>query len=87
MITYRHAEGVFSAPLHDGLMLLNLQAKVFHELDTVGAHVWEKLAEPLSVAQLVERLAHEYHADASTVEADLEVFVRALSDRGLLVAA
>lgn len=53
-------------------------------LEGTGAAVWDRLAEPTVVDELVTDLASTYDAPVDTVRADVEEFLSALDTAGLL---
>jgi hypothetical protein len=53
----------------------------------VGTRVWELLAAPHTLAQLVSTICAEYEVDAATCESDVRRFLGDLIDNGLAVRA
>ena len=53
-------------------------------LNEVGAFLWQKLTTDCTVADLVEALLGEYDVTAEIATADVERFVAALREKGLL---
>jgi hypothetical protein len=58
----------------------------FGLVDT-GALVWDRIDGTASLDDIVASLAEEFAADTAQVRADVEEFIGALGDAGLLVSA
>ena len=68
----------------DDAVLLQLDRQRYHGLDRVGARIWDLLAEPVGVDELVAELAARYDADDATLRADLERFLGEMEREGLV---
>lgn len=56
-----------------------------HQLDEVAAFVWDRLAEPRTLEDLVGEICGEFEVDPGRAEADLRAFAECLEEKGLLV--
>jgi hypothetical protein len=70
-----------------GLMFLNLNTEEYFGLDEVGTSMYEALLATGSVDAAADRLRGEYDVDRDRLQADLQKFVAALFERGLIVHA
>jgi hypothetical protein len=68
----------------DAVLLLPTTRREPVTLTGTGPEVWELLAHPASVADLVRDLAHGYATDSRTVEGDLVELLERLSALGAL---
>ncbi|MGA2410630.1 MAG: PqqD family peptide modification chaperone [Candidatus Binataceae bacterium] len=64
--------------------ILNLKSGTYYGLDTVGAFIWNKLAEPQPVSAIAAAIIDQYEVDRERCEADLLVLLKQLDDRGLI---
>ena len=55
-------------------------------LEGTGAAVWDRLAEPMMLDELVTELAGTYETEPDTVRADVDEFLSALEAAGLLAS-
>ena len=53
-------------------------------LDEVGEFVWEQLEETADLAAVVQRVTEEFDVSLEVAAADLDEFVAALTDAGLV---
>ncbi len=75
---------VVGCNLGEGSALLNLRTNIYYSLNAVGAYVWDAVAEPVSFANLVERVCKQYGAPSEVVAGDLAKLVRQLDAAGLV---
>lgn len=82
--TLRRIDGLLSAVVGEELMMMDVTQGKYFNLNSVGARIWELLAEPISLEALVTDLTAEYDADQDTVRQEVEKFLTDLRQRGLL---
>jgi len=66
-------------------VMMSIPRGKYFALGGTAQRIWECLAEPLTVRQIVDRLAAEYDIDAAECEAEVIAFVRELAENGLAV--
>lgn len=71
----------------DGAVLLDLEKGKYFSLNTVGMEIWKKVEEKASRRQILDHLRTIFQAPEDQLEEDLELFVRALSEKGLIHVA
>ena len=64
--------------------IVNLKNGVYYGLDPVGARIWNLMREPVTFAQILDSLLHDYEIDRLTLESDLRLFVNQLAEQGLV---
>lgn len=79
------APGVLSRRTLDGVLVLAPGITNAVHLSVPGDAIWELLAEPLEVAEMVEVLADHFAVPADTIRAVLQPMLAALLDCGALV--
>lgn len=76
-----------STELEGEAVILGLADGVYYGLDGVGAHVWELLREPRSVAELRDAVTAAFEVDPATAERDLLALLGELAARRLVEPA
>lgn len=76
--------GVVEAQFDEVRVLLNAELE-YLGLDTVGQRVWDLLAEPSDLDELVAMLTAEYDVSAEQCRTDVARFLEALEEHGLVV--
>ena len=69
-----------------GGVLLRLDTGAYHGLNEIGCLIWSMVGDGASVDELVAGLKQEVEGAPTELRRDVEAFVSALVDRGLLVA-
>jgi hypothetical protein len=65
------------AELNRELVIFHIKRGAYFSLDEIGADIWRRIEQPLTVAALCEALVNEYTADRATIEGDvLALFAR-----------
>ena len=54
------------------------------KLNDTGRVIWDMLSEGCERADIVKRICDEYEADAATVEADVDAFIKTLQGANIL---
>ena len=63
-----HDPKIISAPMDDELVMFNLERGMYYGLDDIASHIWQRLAEPISVTDLSEELLKEFDIDRETCQ-------------------
>ncbi len=71
-------------PLADGLVLMSVDQGRYFNLDAIGRDVWQRLDQPCSLAELVDRLAADYDAPPETIALDVRVWLTRMADVGII---
>jgi len=71
--------------LDEDTIVVDPRRREVHLLNETAARVWELLASPHSLEELVTTLAEEYDAPADEVRASTEDLVRDLGEKGVFV--
>ncbi len=81
---FRRSTDASAATVDDLVVLLNIDAGKYHGLNAVGSLVWDRLAEPRSIQQLVADLTRRFEVDLDTADAATRAFLSDLAQRGLV---
>lgn len=65
-------------------VILAVDSKVLRGLNAVGSRVWELIDGRRDVEQIVDVLVGEFAVERERARADVEFFLHALADRGLV---
>lgn len=76
-----------SADLGSETMLMSSETGKYYSLDTVGAEIWRRLVEPVSIRALCRSLATIYHGDADQIERDVIALLKKMLEQGLIEVA
>ena len=66
-------------------VMMSIARGKYFAVDGTGQHIWECLAEPISIGQIVERLLDQYEVDRKQCEAEVMSFVGEMMENGLAV--
>lgn len=67
-------------------VILGMTDGVYYGLDAVGARVWELLAQPCTVAAIVDQIETEFDAPRTRIEGDVLALLEELAARRLVRA-
>ena len=81
----RVADGVIFKQVGDELVLLDFERGIYYGLDTIGARIWQVIADEKPVGEVVTELLEEYDVDRATLENDITRLLDELREKGLLV--
>jgi Coenzyme PQQ synthesis protein D (PqqD) len=73
-----------SSELAGEVVILNLNAGVYHGLDATGSRVWQLIQQPRKVCEVRDLLVSEYAVEADRCERDLLELLEDLAHHGLL---
>jgi len=86
-VVLRRTDDHVRAPLDEWLVMMDIDAGKYYLLDGVAAFVWERLAAPTAVSDLVAALCSRYDITAARCEADVLPFLTQLHEKGLVQQA
>ena len=62
---------VMASPVDNELVMMDLMRGMYYGLDATGADIWERLAQPVRVADLCAQLVQDYEVEQAVCEADV----------------
>lgn len=77
-------EAALCSALDDDLIMIDVANGKYLTVDTVGAAIWQLIARPITITDLVERLADRYAASREQIHDDVLAFLDDLATRGLV---
>lgn len=78
---------VIASPVDHELVMMDLERGMYYALNAVGADIWERLAQPIAVADLCSQLMQKYEVDRETCQADVLAVLNEMAANGLLAKA
>lgn len=79
------AHDVHARPFDGELVVLDLKSNAYFGLDEIGARIWSEFAQGFDLETTVLRLAEEFDAPRSEIDADVRELAAKLVEAGLLV--
>jgi len=79
-------KNVISANVDQDIILFNEEAGYYYATSDVGASIWEALATPMAIQELIDRLTDEYDVDRDVCRLETEHFLERLQKAGLVEA-
>jgi hypothetical protein len=79
------AHDVHARPFDGELVILDLKSNAYFGLDEIGARIWSEFAQGHDLETTVLRLAEEFDAPRSEIDADVRELAEKLVEAGLLV--
>ncbi len=78
------SEGLITASMDGETLMLDAETGVYYGLDPVGARIWEYLASPVTIPDLVRRLEEHYEVETERCIRDVGNLIEQLSVRKLV---
>lgn len=76
-----------AADIDGDLVMMSIEQGEYFGITGVGSRVWELLATPITVADIVRVICAEYAVDEARCQDDMQTFVEELIRLGLVSAA
>ncbi len=72
-----------TANIDSDLVMMNIEQGEYYGITGVGSRIWELLATPATVADIVRVICTEYDVEEAQCQADTQAFVEELIKLGL----
>ena len=72
-----------AAEIDGDLVMMNIGQGEYYGITGVGSRIWELLATPITVADIVRVICTEYDVEEAQCQADTQAFVEELIKLGL----
>lgn len=82
--TVARSDALVSAPLGEELAMMDVDSGSYYLLDDIGTFIWEALAAPILVSDVLAQVRAEYDVTPERCEADVLGLLESLHDKGLL---
>lgn len=70
--------------LGDETVILHLGSGTYFGLDSVGARIWELMAEGKSLVEIIDVMLDEYHVSREDLERDITALIKDLIAKDLI---
>lgn len=68
----------------DEMVLLGLEDGIYYGLNPVGAFIWEKIKEPMTIQEVRDAILEEFDVGKEECEQDLMELLHELAEKGLI---
>lgn len=79
-------DNLLSTELDQETVLMSVDAGAYYGMADTARDIWQRLEKPVTFAALVDDLVREYEVAPETCAADLQTFLQALEQEGLVRA-
>lgn len=76
---------VLAADVNGEVVMMNAASGEYYGLNPVASDIWQRLARPVVVADLVRDLTNSYEGDPSVIEAEVLALLEGLVAKDLLI--
>ncbi|WP_343670435.1 PqqD family protein [Chitinophaga sp.] len=80
----RNEEKFMISNLGDEVVLMDIQQGHYININPVGSVIWNKLATPVAIKELISSLANEYGISTAQCEGDTMPFLQKLQQHHML---
>ena len=77
-------EGIITSSLDGNAVMMSLENGKYYGTEPVASAIWTLLEQPITFADLVEKLLEEFNVSKEQCQADTQRFVQQLCDEGLI---
>jgi hypothetical protein len=75
---------LFVSSVDEKTVMLSIRAATYFTLDRVGTDIWNMLAQPRSLQQIMDSLVPLYNVDRGIMSSDVNSFLQSLIDHHLV---
>src|SRR4030067_2387541 len=65
-----HDPEMVSAPMDDEIVMFSLERGMYYGLDNIASAIWQRIEQPISVANLCTTLIDDFNVDRETCQRD-----------------
>ena len=76
---------IVSAEVNGELVAMSIPLGEYYGLNPIASDIWQRLAEPVTVARLIQDLTESYEGDPAVIESDVQVLLESFAAKGLLI--
>ncbi|MBY0579592.1 MAG: PqqD family peptide modification chaperone [Burkholderiales bacterium] len=81
---FQRSNDLLGAAVGEELLMMSIEKGSYFSLNSVGSRIWELLESPIGIDELAARLTEEYDVPFDTCRQEVEEFIKALRERGML---
>jgi hypothetical protein len=83
--TVVQAQGNLASQMGSETVMMSIESGKYYNLGEIGGRIWELLAAPISVRELVSRLTEEYEVSTEECEAQVIHYLDNLASEKLVI--
>ncbi len=81
---FKQSPGLMASELDGDTVLMSVDSGAYYGLEATGQAIWTHLAQPVKVADLVDRLLERYNVDRVLCEKQVLDFLEKVESEGLI---
>ena len=78
------SENQVSTEMDGETILMSIEQGNYYGMDSILSRIWSHIEQPLSIAEMRNRLREEYDVDKETCERDVLEILKKLADENLI---
>ena len=83
--TIMRSSSVLTAEVDGQAVMMDAVRGAYYGLDVIGSDIWQRLAEPILVDDLLAGLIRDYDADPAVIISDVQDLLSSMAERGMVV--
>ena len=80
----KRSDDFITSTIDDELVMMSLEKGIYYGLDAIGSHIWEGIAQPVSVQDLCRRLMNHFEVDQAQCQTDVLAFLNELLNEEMI---
>ncbi|MGI6686526.1 MAG: lasso peptide biosynthesis PqqD family chaperone [Bacillota bacterium] len=77
-------DGIISSDLEGEKAMMSIKRGKYYCLNGVGSSIWELLARPITIQELMDELMKEYQVEEETCLRDVSLFLNKMHREGII---
>lgn len=78
------SEDFITSTVDNDLVMMSLEKGTYYGLDAIGSHVWEHIAEPITIEDLCQKLTDQFEVEATQCQTDVLAFLNELQKEKMI---
>lgn len=78
------SEDFITSTVDNDLVMMSLKKGTYYGLDTIGSHVWEHIAQPITVHDLCQTLTERFEVEPTQCQTDVLAFLNELQQEKMI---
>lgn len=76
--------GLIAADMDGEKVMMSIEQGKYYGLDAIGSSIWELIAKPVTVQEIVEVLIREYDVSEKQCQKEVNIFLNKMYQEGLI---
>lgn len=78
------SEDFITSTVDNDLVMMSLEKGTYYGLDSIGSHVWEQIAEPITIHDLCQKLTDQFEVEVNQCQADVLAFLSEMQKENMI---